>query len=316
MKKTLKRMLPPQMYSWAYSVRTSFRILDEFGRDRRRYWRHAHPFPRTGDKVPRAWLEAQITKDYHSIEKGLSLAEPKRPFGTAVAQRLEWLLPLAEAVEPDAPYIVYGRKALRALREWNATGAIDASVAPLTDAASDRMGSPVDASAGDFFRSRHSVRNFSPEPVDRKILDDAVSLAAQSPSVCNRQPWAIRLFDGVDVQRMLVYQNGNRGFGSSIPTLALITVDLGMFTGLIERNQAWIEGGIFASTFVWALHSAGLSSCMLNLSLENRRADELRAEAGMSAAEVPIVMVAIGWAADEHRVARSARRSLEKLVVS
>ncbi|WP_162246669.1 nitroreductase family protein [Microbacterium sp. Root53] len=279
-----------------------------------RYKRYAHPAVRSGRNVPGSFLEAEITKDYHRVEKGLALAAPKRPFGSEVQARLERLLPLAEAQDPNAPYVRFGREALEALKLWNESGVIDDRIAPPRSVA--RTESLEPSVSPQFFQSRHSVRHFAAEPVDRALLDEAIILAAQSPSVCNREPWRIRIYDGADVQRLLAHQNGNRGFTSDVPALALITVDLGMFTGLGERNQPWIEGGIFSSTFVWALHSLGLSSCMLNLSLETRAADALRAEAGVSAGEVPIMMVAIGWASENHRVARSGRRDLAQLTTS
>ena len=38
-------------------------------------------------------------------------------------------------------------------------------------------------------RSRRSVRHFSPEPVPRRLVEDALRVAASAPSGANRQPW-------------------------------------------------------------------------------------------------------------------------------
>lgn len=201
--------------------------------------------------------EAQLTRDYHRVEKGLAFGAPKRPFGAAVAERLDALH------EPS---------------------------------------------------QRPSLPNGSGRRRDR-CGGHAPRCAASSPSVCNRQPWKVRVFEGADVADMLKYQNGNRGFRENVPMLAVISVELAHFSGAGERNQAWIEGGIFSSSLVWVLHALGLESCMLNLSITNAAADALRTAAGIPASEVPIMMIAFGYGAEGHRVARSPRRELDSVLV-
>src|SRR5207253_1570225 len=44
-------------------------------------------------------------------------------------------------------------------------------------------------------RRRRSVRWFLPRPVPRQAIEQAIALAAQSPSACNRQPFVFRVFD-------------------------------------------------------------------------------------------------------------------------
>jgi nitroreductase len=39
-------------------------------------------------------------------------------------------------------------------------------------------------------RSRRSVRQFSPEPVPRELIEDALSVAGSAPSGANQQPWS------------------------------------------------------------------------------------------------------------------------------
>ncbi len=112
----------------------------------------------------------------------------------------------------------------------------------------------------------------------------------------------------------LSLQNGNSGFGSAVPTVALVTVDTQLFAGPGERNQGWIDGGLFSMSFVWALHGLGLDSCMLNLSLRNGRSDALRRTLDIPDYELPIMMIAIGYARPGHRVARSPRRPIDEIV--
>ncbi|WP_460359410.1 nitroreductase family protein [Mycobacterium sp. ZZG] len=246
------------------------------------------------------------------MEKGLALPAPKRPFGQgALLERLNDLIPVAAETAPKTAYLRASVDARDALLAWNESGTIDDSVSPVAPEW-EVLDRPVVES---FFKNRRSVRHFGPEPIDMTLVYRGIELAAFSPSVCNRQPWKVRLFSGSRVAHLLRHQNGSRGFSEGIPLLALVSVELGYFVGRRERNQAWIDGGIFASSLVWALHGLGLNSCMLNLSITNSSADALRQDARMPSSEVPIMMIAIGNGAKGHRAARSIRRELREILV-
>ena len=62
-------------------------------------------------------------------------------------------------------------------------------------------------------------------------------------------------------QQQVIAVQGNAGFGDRVPLVLVITSDLQTFFAPEERNQAWIDGGMFAMSLVHALHSLGLASC-------------------------------------------------------
>jgi nitroreductase len=167
----------------------------------------------------------------------------------------------------------------------------------------------------EFFSTRHSVRNFdSNRSVDISVLEDAARLAMFTPSVCNRQASKVYFVTGEEMKEVArKRQNGNTGFGD-IPVLAVVTVDTRLFAGPGERNQPWIDGGLFAMSLAWALHGVGLSSCMLNMSVANSVSDALRRDLQIEQHEVVIMQLAIGYPADGYRVARSPRRELGDVV--
>lgn len=258
-------------------------------------------------------LEAQITKDYHRIEKGLTLASPRRPFGSDAEHRLRSLLPAARRLDAEAGYITYAEDALEALNDWNTSGGFSDTVAPPSQYA------PTSISNDDFqhfFESRRSVRNYrADEKVAPEQLERATAWAINSPSVCNRQAWAVRYFsDRPQVQKILQLQNGNAGFRDSVPTIAIVSINSEMFTGATERNQRWVDGGLFAMSLVWALHAQGLQTCMLNWSATNSQSRRLRAVADIADSEDIIVLVAIGHGVPQHRVARSERRPVSSVM--
>lgn len=318
MKSFIGSLLPPPLRARVRKVFAMVRgsritarlaLLNEFRTDARRYGRFADIRESASPLRSPIHLEAQLTRDYHRVEKGLALAGPKRPFGQDVMERLDALIPIAKGANPDATFVHAAESARGALVAWNSGGGVDEEVAPVVEP-SDR-GIDVDR----FFSTRHSVRDFAPEAVSTDEIRRAVELAALSPSVCNRQPWKLRQFFGEQVARVLAHQNGSRGFAHCIPALLLVSVDLGNFAGAGERNQAWIEGGIFSASLAWALHGIGLNSCMLNLSLTTALADALRVEVGMPGSEVPIMMIAVGHGRVGHRVARSPRRRSSEIIV-
>lgn len=249
-------------------------------------------------------LETQLILDYHKIEKGLTFGNPKRPFGKSMAGNLRSLLPIAESAGPnDAVWLRSAIDAQQALIKRNTSGEVDERVAPVRGV----HGGVMDPEA--FFQGRHSIRHYKEDDVDDDTLNRAVSFAIRAPSVCNRQPWRVRFLRGEQLARARRYQNGNRGI-DPLPVLAVVTVDLQMFSGRGERNQAWIEGGIFSASLVYALHALGVDTCMLNMSVTNGVSRRFRQEFGIPKNEVVITMVAVGYGAESARVPRSMRREV------
>lgn len=254
-------------------------------------------------------LETQLTKDYHRIEKGLALAEPKRPFGAELLVRLNMGIPGA----PEVPFNDYAVTARGALQSWNQDQIIDDAIAEPREAIAWEPSEQLAITR--LFESRRSVRQFGPGPVDVGLLHHAIGLAANTPSVCNRQATRVHhISDPGLARKVLALQNGNRGFGD-VPTVLIVTTDLRLFAGAAERNQRWIDGGLFAMTLVWALHAQGLATCMLNWSMNNASTDRLRSLAGLEPWEDVVTYIAVGNYPDEYRVARSPRRSRDEILI-
>lgn len=305
MKELVKRIVP-------YGILSRVRSLREYARDRRIYDKYSGPEDAVASAVKR-WSvsnrDMQLTKDYHRIEKGLALREPKRPFGSQVAERLDSLM--AHKNEEDGTALLsYAGTARAALDSWNTDGTIDDDVSPAIDR---RDRGIVDVQK--FFASRRSVRDFNLEPVDPSLIETALKLALLTPSVCNRQSWRARVWTSRDdIDRALTFQNGNTGFGSTAQGLILVTVERGLFAGPNERNQVWIEGGLFSMSLVLALHGQGLDTCMLNMSQSAARLKRLHAAYNIPESEAVIMFVAFGHGSQGHRVARSPRRKLSEVV--
>jgi nitroreductase len=285
----------------------------EDGRRHRRY--SAATDARSALSVGARQIEAQITKDYHRIEKGLTLPRPKSRFGTEVEARLVRDIPRYEAMEGHDPVVVeHAMSALEGLAHWhtNETVPLDGP----TKAHRPYNGLPEEQ-AEVFFRSRASVRDFTDRTVERSLIRRAADLSLSSPSVCNRQAWGLWSFHDRDaIERLASLQNGNAGFREQIPCLLVVTVDTRLFAGSGERNQRWIDGGLYAMTLVWALHSLGVASCMLNWSVDHAQTRLLRRAASIPDHMDIITMIAAGYPREGYRVARSPRRSVDDVLHS
>lgn len=290
-------------------VVSSFR---EFSEDCLPYIRDSTPPDRLRRRlVDPVHLECVLTKDYHRVEKGMSLRAPKRPFGVAVSQRMIRNLKEFEVQgHSHLPFVGYSREALVALDAWNASETRDSLLAPPVEEYI-----PNTKLFEKFFSSRSSVRSFDcGKPVDTGVLKEAVRLAGFSPSVCNRQAWRVHFYtESVMVDRVLRLQNGNSSFRTEVPCVAVVTVDRRLFSGIEERNQRWVDGGIFAMSLVWSIHSLGLSSCMLNWSVKNKTSRDLRQQADIRDFEDIIVLIAIGHADPNAKRARSPRRDVTEV---
>jgi len=256
--------------------------------------------------------EAQLTMDYHRVEKGLALPEPKRPFGLAVRERMVALMANQPETATEAPYIEFSEDALAALDQWNEGGDIDHRNSPL---AGDQPITLSPEQALQFFHSRHSIRNFDADkvPTDDE-LRKGVELARNTPSVCNRQAFRVHFYrERSQIDSILAIQNGATGFADSVTCVGVVTARRGMFVGPDERNQRWVDGGLFAMTLVWAFHAVGLATCMLNWALPGVSSAKLRAIADIPEGEDIVVLIAIGHANEGARTARSEKREVDDL---
>lgn len=274
-------------------------------------------------------LSAHITMDYHRIEKGMALPSPRPGFGQDVVARLLAYIPEYERRFGPADVT---RVARAVLAEYHAfSAAHDVPLPKLTTF----LGTPEPTNLGGgtvtllaeqlfpfdsneaqaFVGSRRSVRNFTGQSVPQEMIEEAVRLAQRAPSVCNRQ--AGRVYACNEPARMakvLTYQNGNRGFGDTLGAVFVVTADMRAFTTLGERNQAWVDGGIFAMSLAMGLHSLKLGTCMLNWSVDARHDRKARAALGIDEHQAIITMLGAGFPIDTVKVAASPRRELSTVL--
>lgn len=289
----------------------------------------------SGPVTKEQW-RATLTANYHKIEKALSLKSPRPGFAAqwitdSFLKNLEYY---REHFGEDA---LYGT-CLRSLRDYIAfqedhsypieiirqrAGRL-AGAMPLAKGGSDaatkevtreEIQKSVELDFRSFVFGRCSIRQFSPEPIEREIIHRAIELASKTPSVCNRQPWFVYAFDRAeDIEAAVNHQPGCDGFAEQIAVLLLVTADLSAMLHPGERFQAWIDGGMFSMSLVYALHSLGVGTCCLNLSISSKTDKLLRQTVAMKDEHSPVMMIAVGKLPERLRVATSPRKGLRELL--
>jgi nitroreductase len=279
----------------------------------------------------RTRLRALITMDYHRIEKGLALPEPRPGFGRDRVDALVANLEEYSGRYGEDETVLVALGALRAYCDFNRSRdasdrSLEERVASLgrargaggvQEVTRDRILEAGRRDLSGFFAERYSVRQFAPGEVSPELIERAVRMAQKTPSVCNRQSSRVHVFSEPEARaRVLEQQNGNRGFGHTADKVLVVTSEVGNFVSIGERNQCWIDGGMFAVSLVYALHSLGVGTCCLNCSNEEWRDRRLRRAADIPPSEAIITMIAVGRLPERLHVAQSPRRSSEEVLVA
>lgn len=279
--------------------------------------------------------QAEIRILAHMLEYGMALSDPRAGFGM---DKVRQLVQRVAAYRADYGRDETAEMALAALRAYvsfnRARGAaiVEAeelvaglerefgdleSLPPggteVVTAASIRQVASMDFLA--FMEARHSIRQFTTQPVDRAVVERVVRAAQQTPSSCNRQTCRVYAFhERTSVARVLALHNGNRGFGDQVAGVFVVTVDLRNWNDVGERNQAFVDGGMFAMTLALGLHAEGLGACMLNWSAPRAADRRMRERVGVPEHEVIITLIGFGHMPEALRVPVSRRKPLDRVM--
>ena len=162
--------------------------------------------------------------------------------------------------------------------------------------------------------SRHSIRSFV-GPVPEIYIEKAVEVALKSPSNCNLQPIRIyKINDKEKINNILQLQRGNKGFTSEIHQLIVFVVNLSNYSGFRERNQCFIDTGIFSVTFAYALHDLGYGSCMLNWASTVNEDRSINRILKLPKNHIVTLTMAIGDMPNKLKIPRSLRRKPKEII--
>ncbi len=68
-------------------------------------------------------------------------------------------------------------------------------------------------------KSRHSVRNFKPDPVNELVIKDALECAAHAPTAMNLQPWLFGVIKNKDMLKKIAETTDHGKFIADAPVV-------------------------------------------------------------------------------------------------
>lgn len=158
--------------------------------------------------------------------------------------------------------------------------------------------------------NRYSFRHFSNEEVSEDMLRKALGIAKKSPSACNRQAYRVHVFSGKDKDAILKLQGGANSFYTEANKAVLITADMNRYYTK-EMHLPYVDGSLFAMTFIYALTSLGIASIPLTMGQKLEVFKKMSAEMDIPANEVPVLLIAIGQYPDTAEVSLSHRNEVD-----
>ncbi len=322
----IKKVIPKAAFTVLKSIKEYFKLIQHSLYDLNRFKNYSSIFKNNSDTVT-TWL----MQDSHRIEKGLSLKNPKKGFGKDVLSRIFKNLKLANKFDNRlmAESVDYANFALDLYFSYHkdSLDLIDPklvqdyqsllSVRNTKSFCSEHVSKDIneyfrDYKFDDLCFDRASVRQFDlSKSISQEELDALIRPVIKTPTVCNRQHCRVKIITKRNLLLdLLKLQNGNRGFTEDIPALAVVTSDISFFVKPEERNQAFVDGGMFAMSLLYSMQNKGFVACPLNWSANIKNDKALYHFNILENKESVIMFIAFGRPLKTIKYAKSPRKSL------
>ncbi|MCA4806988.1 nitroreductase family protein [Myroides odoratimimus] len=325
MKDKIKNILRPY-YHWfyhRYSLWINFRV------DKKLYKDYSLVFNKNDIKQK----EADLILNYHSLEKGMLFLEMKKGFAAHRVKRLHILLNdnevksnIVRSQIRVAYEVMCKYYELHYEKEWNIENLYTKEqyefykkilgnyysnifTGVYSFSRQEFYNNVKNADFQSFAHSRKSVRDFTGDKIEVKVLEKVIELANTAPSVCNRQASNVYLIeDKQKIDSLLAIQGGFVGYTDNVSQLLILTNDRKYYYTIGERNQFYIDGGIYLMNLLYALHYYEIGNCPANWGKENKDDKAVLSIVDIPESEKIICMIPIGVCENSFRTTLSLRR--------
>jgi len=283
-------------------------------------------------------IEAKIILDYHSIEKGLLFTNTKYGFAKDKIRRLNKLLKNKEVLKNSknsqlhtAYSIMCEYYELHKRNNFDISAYYSETEYHFYKETLDNLYNPnfkgyfnytkemffkyTQSPFDQFSESRKSVRNFTENKIDDSLIEKAITLSKNAPSVCNRQPSKVYYLKDQDtIDKILEMQSGLNGFSQDVHQLLIVTTDVNYYYTIGERYQFYIDGGVYLMNLLYSLHFYGIAACPANWAKEKDDEKRIKRTIAIKDSEKVICIIAIGEATQNFRTTLSKRRESNELL--
>jgi nitroreductase len=283
-------------------------------------------------------IEAKISLAAHSLEKGLTnikfrpgfgknalnnlniaMQEYKKFYGNKYSKKYEIGLAVLIAYIKKHEEIDYDIEEIRKTLEILKSGIFVNVVREELGGVRELFGKNlINNSTKDFKTlsgNRYSIRDFSALKVDISILTNAIEIAQKTPSVCNRQPWKVHVISSTNlISNVLEIQGGLSSQGNNVSQLLLITSDNDNLRSYEEKNEGYVDCGMFSMSLLYSLEYLGVATCPLNANLNIKNEKIIRKMLHIGENENLIMFIAVGNYREKIIVPVSCRNDLSKFV--
>lgn len=327
---SIKRAIPDSLYRWLRLQKHKANLEALYHRQALAFAGYAAISIEKSQEQLASWLIFLS----HRIEKGLSHSDFRACFGKQTLEQMSKCLHLwIQGGFPNEAFeFRVATAALKAYRDRHLENGFPlpeeyvkgfAGMSELIESADNRMSGAVEVKSGEggvgrsyseTLLNRHSIREYAPEPPNSAIVFEAIDIAMSAPSVCNRQSQRVTIVCSPDkVRRVLDAQGGWSGYAYP-PLLLIVTSSLSSFVSSTERNEPYVDGGIFTMALLGALEWKGLAACPLNAMFELGNERLIRKTVDIPNSEVMICIVAVGNRPESILCPRSARKGASDVV--
>ena len=171
------------------------------------------------------------------------------------------------------------------------------------------MGKFIEERVRNYFSNRRSVRKFSDEDVDPKLLDDILLQASKAPTCGNMQLYSVVVTRDAERRAGLSELHFSQP-ASKAPVLLTVCADFDRFTrwcelsdadaaydNFLSLTSAFADAVILAQQIVTIAELHGLGTCWLGTAIYNAPAISEYLE--LPRLTMPVACLAIGWPAEE-----------------
>lgn len=282
----------------------------------------------------------EIIRNTHSIEKGLSLEHIRSGFGYAKIKDAFCIInkykgnngdmqaePLIMFVDALKAYLEYHKKINFSNDSIVHITELYDTLVKYINTEDSSYGGTIHIERRNFtveeqkvlsrlFTNRHSMREFSKEPVNETDLKMAIELAMRCPSACNRQCYRLHIVEKNSFSLLDNWFDGTGGFADDLDKLLFITGKVSLYR-IGELYQWIVTGSVFASYLSLALEAYNIGCCFIQRPvIPDKKWTKIAGLIGASADEQLVCCLGIGKLKDSYNVPVSYRLSFDSIVNS